>query len=298
MFRVVCAVIVLLAILASGCAMTRSYPQFEDSNQVFLEETIAGLDLVRTLKHAVPGGSRVCLASMEVTTTGDFPVMAMIEDGIIAALRDNGYVVLERDDDMLRRLAAEGGDVGYRFLYLPSDQSTVSVESRLSGVTTGLGVAFGGYGSRELERVRGGDRDEALVFDTDLGVAEYILSYRVLECGIVYRPGLSTRMKKREGLTRLHVRITEVDSGEVLFAGNVQSVLEDEVPSKDAEELSDFHYSFFAPALPVVQSVPKGKRELTSTSKAREETVGKTLLAIGGLVLGVLLISSAVGGAE
>lgn len=292
----ICAVMALVALLTSGCAMTRSYPRFEDSNQIFLEETIASLDFVRAVKHTVPDGSRLCLASMETATTGDFPVMAMIEDGMIAALRDSGYVVLERDDDMLRRLAAERGETGYRFLYLPSDESTVSTGSRITGVSTGPGVSYTGYGSQEIQRISGGNRDEALVFDTSLEAAEYVLSYRVLECGIVYRPGSTTRTKKREGLSRLHVRVTKVNSGAVLFAGNVESLLEDEVASKDVDELSDFHYSFFAPALPMVQGVPKEKREITSKDHA--VSAATVVLALGGVVLGFWAIGSALGGGE
>ena len=293
-----CLAVAMLGILTTGCAV-QSYPRFEDSNQVFLEETIAGLDLVRAVKHVIPERSRICLASMETSTTRDFPVIAMIEDGMITTLRESGYVLLERDDDMLRRLAAEGGDPGYRFLYLPSDESTVSARAGVTGVAHGLGVSYGGYGVREVERVSGGNREEALVFDTSLATAEYVISYRVLECGIIYRPGSGTTLKEREGLTRLHIRVTDVDTGEVLFAGNVDNTQEDEIKSRDVDELSDFHYSFYSPALPVVKGTSSEKREMEKREGGPQASPAMTvLMALAATVFGIWAIGTAASGGE
>jgi hypothetical protein len=291
-------VLLLAAATLTGCATIRVEPTFDLSNQVFIEKTVGQLDVVGAIRTAVPAGGRLCLVSLETPATYDYPIVATIEDALIKSLRDGGFVVLERDDEMLRRMASEGPDGRYRFVFLPSERVAASAAGIEAGApaATVLGLtAAPAYQMTGLtwSRERGGDRDTTLILQTPLDAADYIVTYRVLECGLVHRKGTSAGLKKREGLARLHLRVVDAHSSRVLYAGDVRATQQDEIDSDLARDLADFHYSFFSQDYPVIQGTSRQPKELGGEDRA---SPANRLTLLGGLACLALVLMFAGGG--
>jgi len=211
-----------IALLIVGCAPIQ--PTFEDSNQYFLERTIDKLNIGDEIKGKIPKGSKVAFVSIETNETLDKPIIAMIEDQMIQSLVNSGFSVVERDEEAIQKLIREGKDK-YSLTY---EQSTDGMMfEKVTGDMVKPGVNF---------------------VETQLSSADYVISYRILEAGILYRKDIDvvdSDFEKREGLVRLHIRIQGAQSGEVKYSANLTGKLEDKVRKEFVVPLASFHYSFF-----------------------------------------------------
>jgi len=208
----------LFMALAVGCATVEV--NYDQSNQVMLEKTVKAVDIKTALKGVVPPKSRIALVSIESAITTDHPVVALIEDGLIVNILQAGYTPVERDHHLLNRLFHEQANGKYGVPTLPD-----SVIVKDPQVLTRLG--------------------------TDVVSTEYLVSYRILEAGIVYKKGDGMGKTKREGRVRLNARIAKVPGGEVVWAGDLDGLYTDEVSSKQLPVMENYHYSFFEHGLPL-----------------------------------------------
>jgi len=232
-------------LILTGCAV--HHPRFEDSNQLFLEQTIDKMDLGGTLRGKIPANSSVALVSMETETTLDYPIIAMIEDQLVKSLLSNGFKVMERDKQMVTRLAQERKEGTYSIIgEPPSGMAELKIQEDYCPISP-------------------------LFIPIQLASADFIISYRIQEVGILYLPSDQplSKFKKREGLVRLHIRIQNTKSGEVLFADNILGTKSDEIRSAFVGQLSDYHYSFFQHEYPLQPKAPRGIIKLVT--KIREE---------------------------
>ncbi len=211
-----------IVLLIVGCAPIQ--PTFEDSNQYFLERTIDKLNIGDEIKGKIPKGSKVAFVSIEKNTTLDEPIIAMIEDQMIQSLVNSGFFVVERDAEAIQKLIREGKDK-YSLTY---EQSTDGMMfEKVTGDMVKPGINF---------------------VETQLSSADYVISYRILEAGILYRKDIDvvdSDFEKREGLVRLHIRVQGAQSGEVKYSANLTGKLEDKVRKEFVVPLASFHYSFF-----------------------------------------------------
>ena len=188
--------ILLLALIITfviiGCAPIQ--PTFEDSNQYFLEKTIDKMNLGEEIKDKIPNGSKVAFVSIEENETLDKPIIAMIEDQIVQSLVNNGFVVVQRDQDAIQKLIREKKD-NY---FLTYEQSTNGMMfEKVSGEMLKTGLNF---------------------IETQLTSADYVILYRILEAGILYREDddlKSSDIEIREGLVRLSVTIQGAQTGKL-----------------------------------------------------------------------------------
>jgi len=67
----------------------------------------------------------------------------------------------------------------------------------------------------------------------------------------MHKKGDGMGKTKREGRVRLNARITKVPGGEVVWAGDLDGLYTDEVPSQDIPVMENYHYSFFEHGLPL-----------------------------------------------
>ena len=259
-----CCIVVL-----SGCATTRRMliPTLDQSNQVFLERTVKELDIASMVKQVAPVGSTIALVSIEKPATVDLPIVAMIEDGLIEVLDKAGYKVLERDEDLLRRLVAEGSASTYQLVYPPSVP-----------------------GDPDCPCPEG-----VVVHDTQLESADYVISYRVLEFGVLYREGSKRSLAKREGVLRAHIRIQDVATGEVKLAERTTAMKTDEVDMRLVQGLADFHYSYYSTDSPLQNPVRTGfvvvpGTETIEATSASAITPMRILMGIGALVALIILL--------
>ncbi len=208
-------VLATFVFIVEGCSVIY-IPKFESSNQMFIEQTVDKLNLGGVVKKVIPVGSRVALVSMELNTTGDRPFFAAIEDQLIQSLYSEGFIPLERDENLLGRLVAENKGTAYTVIRLPLRDSVDQKTSLMS--------------------------------------APFIVTYRVLECGLIYRdlPGDKQQsLRSREGLVKLHIRIEKCSTGEIIYARNATGYFTDKIRVELVGDLKDFHYAYFPYDYPV-----------------------------------------------
>ena len=98
---------IILSLFAVGCA-PQIQPSFEDSNQRFIEKTISKLDIGKELEGKINTTDRIALLSIEPPDFLHKPIIAMIEDQVIASLIKKGYTLVERDAEAIQKMIREG----------------------------------------------------------------------------------------------------------------------------------------------------------------------------------------------
>lgn len=131
-------------------------------------------------------------------------------------------VVYERDPELIKYLVEEKSNTNY----------SISYKSKLQN-----------YSDQDTVFVR--------LFETQLEPSDYIFAYRILECGLMYRKTQRQKYKKREGLIRLHIRLINTSSGQILLAGSLSAQHEDEIRKVLVRKLKDFHYEYYSHEMPV-----------------------------------------------
>jgi len=242
----------LVVLLFTSCATTtKQYPKFEDSNQLFIEKTIHNLELGKQVENVIPKGSRIALVSIENDVTLDDALIAIIEDQLINSLVTSGFKVSERDETALGRLFEETNSDNYsKWLYYNSfpQEATLKFSGDLKDI----------------------DFKPYEVFQSNLKAADYLISYRILECGLIYRgwENIAEKQIDREGLIRLHIRVQETKTGDIILADNFDGKNTDKIDRVFANQLARFHYVNYEYRLPlqhhnVVNSSPLVESKVT-----------------------------------
>ena len=120
--------------------------------------------------------------------------------------------------------------------------------------------------------------------DSSIIPSEYLLTYRVIECGVLYSEltkedklkynisTYSTSEKiERSARTRLHCRLVNVNTNEIIKAGFVDNEVKDVIRRSDIEDLSSFTYSFYPHGLPLQDKIKSNENE----NKIKEAKVKK-----------------------
>ena len=92
--------------------------------------------------------------------------------------------------------------------------------------------------------------------ETQLSAAGVLISYRILEAGIVYNEYPENKNSEiREAMVRPHIRVHKTWTGEIVHATNLSSSLSDTVRQEFVNQLASFHYSFFPYEYPLQEKV-------------------------------------------
>ena len=238
--------IIIYSLLIVSCASKLTPPPFEDSNQRFIEKIIKQLDIGKELKDKVRPTDRIVLLSIEQHKPIDKPIIAMIEDQIISSLNQNGYNLHERNPVAIQQMIREGKEKYSLTFNKPAEN--VSYDT-VTGDALDSGINF---------------------IETQLSSAEIAIFYRILEIGVLYQENHEDKdYVKREGLVSLHIRIQNVQNGEILHATNITNSTSDIVKKEFVNYLSSFHYTFFPYEYPIqknkkddpIQEAPTQKNE-------------------------------------
>jgi hypothetical protein len=79
-------------------------------------------------------------------------------------------------------------------------------------------------------------------FNTNYHSTQFILAYRVIECGI-FTQDLNDKMAQREALVRLSIRLIDARTLKIIEIRNVASIRKDEVSKDILPFLEDYKYS-------------------------------------------------------
>ena len=315
-----CIIIALLFLM--GCSSNNVIIHYDNTNPVKIEEATQGLEITNVLPKAKKINGTIALRSLEVEALKshlDDGVIYMIEDNLISSLIKNNYRVVERDPEGLSNLYRESTD-NYRTYNeqygegsnLNSDEVTVTINGETIVKKTDSNSANIKNKFYENE-----------FFETYLSSSDYILSYRVLECGVVYNDyeskdsdnsavskfsSTTTDMMKveRSARTRLHLRLTNSKTSEIIAAGILENEITDIIDKDDLEDLKQISYNYYHHTLPLQSHLaPYGYNEDTGygttdknpkvekakkTPPKKEHT--KVLGILGGVVFFLFAINS------
>ena len=173
----------ILFLFAVGCA-PQIQPSFENSNQRFIEKTVSKLDIVKELEGKIDTTDRIALLSIESPDFLHKPIIAMVEDQVIASLIKKGYTLVERDPEAIQKMIREGKEKYSLTFNIQSENITYE---ELTGDALNPGINF---------------------IETKLSAAEVLISYRILEAGIIHHEYPENETSEiREAMVRLHIRI-------------------------------------------------------------------------------------------
>jgi len=214
----------------------------QQSNQRFFEMLLEQVNIDSVCEKYIPARSRIILQSLEISEANDLPLLAIIEDTFLKKLAQEGYRVLDRDPESLRYLLQENHPGQFQY-YIANPMMPLTADKQIQIQTETF------------------DWSQFHLFDTSLQTAQYIVLYRILEAGILYRPSDQpySNSLKREGAIRLNVRIVDAQTGQIAAATTLQTLQHDSINAQLQQELANFHYAFFGYQYPVKRGSNAGQ---------------------------------------
>jgi hypothetical protein len=272
----------LATLILSSCAIQGPTVTYEKTNASLIHKSIKDLKTVESLNSHISKTDKIAVVGMEDYKTNDYSLLATLEDEIIKEFVNSGYKVLERDDDMVYRLFSEESN-NYKHI------------NRVKGAKYGASISSGNadYNSYYLNgnsqansagvfaEVKNYDQE----FQSSLKSADKIISYRVIESGIVYdydEKDAKIDEVEREARTILEVRLTDAKTSEILSALTLDGSANDFVKEEDVKALKEFSYRYYSRTLPKTHGNP-----VKATIKAKEVNPWPI---IGGVTGGILLL--------
>lgn len=284
----------LVIILFSGCATTNKSITFKDSNAYFMQENIKKIDLSE-ITEQLNKDENVVFVSTETEDTSDHYLNATIEDVVLKKLVDEGYNVLERDNDLIYRLISES-DTNYTH-YLKNKRK-LNVSSGAIGLSSpsypllpapSLGGSLFASGTNASEKE---NFDEKKI-ETKLATADKILAYRVIENGIIYENDNNalTDSLHRVANTILSFRIEDANTGKIISMKNIEQTSSDLISRKDKVLIENFHYRNYPFSYPNIYGNPL-QTEYTQKNTPGPSGTGLFAITVAGLGLIILLVSA------
>ena len=201
--------ILVATLLFSSCAIKQTVT-YEKTNASLIQKSIKDLKTVDNLKSKISKADKIAIVGVEDYKTSDYSLLATLEDEIIKEFVANGYKVLERDNDMIYRLFSEESK-NYKHINIVKGakygiSSSSSNDDYYSYYLSGGSNSNSGYDQEYLSTLKSADK---------------IISYRVIESGIVYDyddKDAGMGEVEREARTILEVRLTNAKTSEILSA--------------------------------------------------------------------------------
>ncbi len=249
--------IFLFMLFITGCTSNKNnYLNYDNTNPVKIEEATSGIDMTELIPSSLNGTIAVKSIELDLSHHLDIGVVYMIEDNLITNLIENNYRVLERDPDALENLYRESTSNYQKEDHQLSNSESIEQDTQ-SGVNV-INVNLGDESSKKNDENSDSlPNEKNTLINTDLTSADYLLSYRVLECGVVYTQveddGSSTinlNKIQRNARTRLHCRLTNTKTSEIISAGVIENEISDILDRDDVLDLEQISYQYYHHTLP------------------------------------------------
>ena len=289
--------LIFMILFLTSCSTSKVTVSYNNTNPVKIEEATKGLDLPALLPSPSEIKGTIAVKSIEVDIENhlDSGVLYMIEDNLISSLVNNNYRVVERDPDALTSLYRESSS-NYKRKKKTSSNTNADENTEIEGLylnSSGESVINLNISDQpNAENNNEKQEDEPVLIDTNLSSADYILSYRVIECGVVYRetnarqeglaiPDFSKLDNvERSARTRLHCRLTDAKTSEILAAGLVENEITDIIDRDHINSLKKISYSYYHHTLPL-QSLEAYKDEKKQDKNQKIEKQRGNLKKLG-----------------
>tara|TARA_X000000368_G_C22940232_1_gene671801 strand:- start:66 stop:998 length:933 start_codon:yes stop_codon:yes gene_type:complete len=252
-------IIISMILFLTSCSTSSSkyLKNYDNTNPIKIEESISGLNIDKLVPKLT---GTIAIRSIELNMSDrlDVGVGYMIEDNLITQLINKGFKVLERDPDALSNIYRESF-TNYRknnpqFDLIFANQNIQEKDKESVNV---VNVNL----SDQIEAKLIADNTQDELVKTELNSSDYLLTYRVLECGIVYSALDNEVVEKRFDIedianiqrnarTRLHCRLTNTKTSEIIAAGIVENEVVDVVKKEDILDLEQISYEYYHHTLP------------------------------------------------
>ena len=282
--------ILVVTFFFTSCVIQAPTVTYEKTNASLIQKSIKDLNTVDNLKSKISKADKIAIVGVEDYDGGDYSLLATLEDEIIKEFVMGGYKVLERDNDMVYRLFSEESP-NYKYINkIKSHDGSYSYDLSRSSLS---GSANDGYSSAYLSGSSASQSESGSYaqenynqeYQSSLQSADKIISYRVIESGIVYdydekEAGIGEI--EREARTILEVRLTDAKTSEILSAITLDGKANDFVKEKDVSALKSFSYRYYSHTFPKTYGNPTN-----ATVKAKKVNPWPV---VGGVLGGVLLL--------
>ena len=276
--------ILLAALFFSSCAIKQTVT-YEKTNASLIQKSIKDLNTLENLKSQINKSDKIAIVGVEDYKTGDYSLLATLEDEIIKEFVSKGYKVLERDNDMVYRLFSEESK---NYKHINRAKSAKYGASAYSSNADYSSYYLHGNSQANSGSVYSEIKNYDQEFQSSLQSADKIISYRVIESGIVYdydEKEAELNEVEREARTILEVRLTDAKTSEILSAITLDGKANDFISTKDVSALKDFSYRYYSHTFPKTHGNPTK----TTVKSNNGPPPGKVMLVVGSVIL--LLIS-------
>jgi hypothetical protein len=246
----------IFVLFLSSCAVKVPTVTYEKTNASLIQKSIKDLNALENLKSYIKKSDKIAIVGVEDYKTGDYSLLATLEDEIIKEFVSEGYKVLERDNDMVYRLFSEESK-NYKHI------------NRVKGAKFGVSSynknedynSYYLYGNSQsnARNISSEIKNYDQKFQSSLQSADKIISYRVIESGIVYdydEKDAQMGEVEREARTILEVRLTDAKTSEILSAITLDGSANDFVKEQDVKALKEFSYRYYSHTLPKTHGNP------------------------------------------
>lgn len=251
------SLLIILLVLCCGCTATiPEIPEFEDSNAHLIKETVESIQIADSLAPYINENENIIFVSLEKDKTDDNAIPSLIEDVCIKQLVDYGYNVLERDDNTLYRLMSESGN---KFTYIERIKRQSSENAGESAFSPGIILERPSYHEQKYSNFVEKENYHDLL-NTPLAAADKIVSYRIIESGIIYEELCGSQAcdsLKRISDTRLLLRTADAKTGQILNISNLRGMKSDIILNDNRKNLENYHMHFYRYGYPVSYSNPE-----------------------------------------
>ena len=285
----------LLISLLSSCAL-QTKVTYEKTNASLIQKSIQNLNTIEILKSKIKKTDKIIIVGVEDYKTSDYSLLATLEDEIIKDFVNKGYNILERDNDMLYRLFSEESS-NYKYVnrvkefersaaYQQSSSSLFGSANDGSNNAYLSGSKYNNAGASSYS-----EKNYNQQYQSSLQSADKIISYRVIESGIVYdydEKEANIGEVEREARTILEVRLTDAKTSEILSAVTLDGKANDFIKGEDINALKEFSYRYYSHTLPKTHGNPT-RSTVTGNQKTN---VWPWVGGISGFILLISLISA------
>jgi len=285
-----------VAVILSSCAIPGPTVTYEKTNASLIHKSIKDLNTLESLKSKINKSDKIVIVGVEDYKTGDYSLLATLEDEIIKEFVSEGYKVLERDNDMVYRLFSEESS-NYKYMnrvksYDKTNAYDLSGSSLFGSANDGTSNAYlSGNAYSKSASASYSQNNYNQEYQSSLESADKIISYRVIESGIVYdydEKDAQMGEVEREARTILEVRLTDAKTSEILSAITLDGSANDFVKEQDVKALKEFSYRYYSHTLPKTHGNPT-----KATVKLAKINPWPVILGVtGGILLLILLTGS------
>jgi hypothetical protein len=287
--------ILVVTFFISSCAIKGPAVTYEKTNASLIQKSIKDLNTLDNLKSKISKTDKIVIVGVEDYKTSDYSLLATLEDEIIKEFVVQGYKVLERDNDMVYRLFSEESP-NYKYInriksYNKSNSYDLSGSSLFGSANDGYSRAYlsGDAYSKSVSDSYS-QQNYNQEYKSSLQSADKIISYRVIESGIVYNydnKDAGMGEVEREARTILELRLTDAKTSEILHAITLDGQANDFIEEVDIRALKEFSYRYYSHTLPKTHGNPTAAT-ITSKKVNPWPIIGGTV----GLILLISLISA------